>query len=652
MEAQGRTSNGRQSGLSFRLKITGLSFVATMVGLGLALCAFVLQDWLADRASLANDRRELAASAAVHAAPALKAGRPELAGEALDVFRRAADLRSATVYASDGRPFLTWGAPESSGVGLDIVSLSGPTSVYRGRDLIVHAPIVSGEEHLGELVMVSGQDAILSDATRNLSVGTVLFLFGVAVSTALAYWLSGRTLRPLQRLAAGMEQVRASKDLSTSVEPSSSDEFGWLTERFNALIAELRGNDAALHHALAELTTARDAADAANLMKSQFLANMSHEIRTPLNGVIGMAQVMALHPMGDAQQERLDVIRRSGEALLAILNDLLDLSKIEAGKLELEEAPFDLAGIASGAHAAFTSIASGKDISFHLDIDDAARGTWRGDSVRVRQILYNLISNALKFTREGEVRVCIDTQSLEGRKALRLRIQDTGIGIAADKLSTLFDKFVQVDSSMTRQYGGTGLGLAICKDLTELMGGTIQVESQEGAGACFEVTLPLTWLSPEAQGPPLPPPPATLAAVESEAIVLNVLAAEDNPTNQMVLKTILGAMGLEPLIVSNGREAVDAWAAGSFDLILMDVQMPVMDGIEATREIRAQEARRGLPKTAIVALTANAMKHQVAEYLAAGMDAHLAKPIQLDQLYALVRGVARGEALALGQAAA
>ncbi|HEY8614683.1 ATP-binding protein [Phenylobacterium sp.] len=390
------------------------------------------------------------------------------------------------------------------------------------------------------------------------------------------------------------------------------------------------------------LVRAKEEAEAANRAKSAFLATMSHEIRTPLNGVLGMAQAMASGELSPPQRERLEVIHQSGEALLAILNDVLDLSKIEAGKLELEQTEFDLADLARGAHATFGAVAEAKDLLFELKIQPAARGAYLGDSVRVRQILYNLVSNALKFTDRGGVRVSV------GRSAgmLKMTVTDTGIGIAADKLASLFNKFEQADASTTRRYGGTGLGLAICRDLTELMGGTIAVKSRPGRGTTFSVALPLPKVIASAA-------PAR-APVEAQPIALDdrplrILAAEDNATNQLVLKTLLGQLGLEPVIVANGREAVEAWGREAWDLILMDVQMPEMDGPSATAVIRTQEALEGRPRTPIVALTANTMSHHVAEYLAAGMDGFIAKPIEAAKLIAALSEALNGGD---GQAAA
>jgi PAS domain S-box-containing protein len=381
------------------------------------------------------------------------------------------------------------------------------------------------------------------------------------------------------------------------------------------------------------LLQARDEAEAANRAKTAFLATMSHEIRTPLNGVLGMAQAMVADDLPLAQRERLDVLRQSGEALLAILNDVLDLSKIEAGKLELEQIEFDLDETTRGVHSAFTDLAHAKGLSFGLDTR-AAAGVYRGDPTRLRQILFNLISNALKFTEAGKIDVVLSYAD----NRLRLVVSDTGLGMSAETLASLFNKFTQADSTTTRRFGGTGLGLAICRELAEFMGGSIEAASQLGEGSKFTVVLPFPRVGPaRASARPIvrsiAAPRAAGAAHSAATAPLKVLAAEDNRINQQVLQTLLRQIGMEPVIVQNGREAVAAWRTGAWDLILMDIHMPEMDGPTATRRIRAAEIASGRPRTPIIALTANAMTHQIAEYLAAGMDGVVTKPIEVSKLF-------------------
>jgi signal transduction histidine kinase/ActR/RegA family two-component response regulator len=390
------------------------------------------------------------------------------------------------------------------------------------------------------------------------------------------------------------------------------------------------------------LLDAKEDAEAATRAKSAFLATMSHEIRTPLNGVLGMAQVMAVDELEGVQRERLEIIRQSGESLLAILNDVLDLAKIESGKLELEEIDFDFGDVVRGPYETFTALANRKGVSFAIDIEQAA-GRYKGDPTRLRQVLYNLISNALKFTATGEVRVT----GRYARGELVVSVADTGIGMSPAVVSSLFSNFTQADASTTRRFGGSGLGLAICRQLAVLMGGSIEARSVIGQGSVFTFSIPITRI-----GDALPKAAPSTFPLSEAAPQLNiqVLAAEDNSVNQLVLKAMLYQIGVEPVMVENGRMALEAWEGGQWDVILMDVQMPVMDGLSAARAIRVREAETGRARTPIIALTANAMTHQVAEYGAAGMDGHVAKPIEVAKLFAALEA-ALGDDAQLGRRA-
>jgi signal transduction histidine kinase/ActR/RegA family two-component response regulator len=407
--------------------------------------------------------------------------------------------------------------------------------------------------------------------------------------------------------------------------------LGWQIWRvLRRLDAHERGHAAALY----ELEFARDLAEAANIAKSQFLANMSHEIRTPLNGVLGMAQVLARSDLSPADLDKVNLIRASGETLLSLLNDLLDLSKIEAGRMELDVHDFDLATEVDLAIRAFATLAGQKDVRLALDIESGARGQWRGDAGRIRQVLTNLVSNAVKFTSAGEVRVSLRRSEV----GLACAVTDTGAGIARERIPDLFQRFSQVDPSATRRHGGTGLGLAIVRELVELMGGTVAVASVEGRGSVFTFELPIPWVGSVETGSPE-------VDLDADLPPLRILAAEDNRTNQLLLSAMLEPLGVEIRMASDGAETLAAFQAERFDLVLMDIQMPVMNGVDATRAIRALERERGLQATPILALSANVMRHQVEEYLAAGMNGFIAKPIEMAVLIdAIERALADREA--------
>jgi len=377
-----------------------------------------------------------------------------------------------------------------------------------------------------------------------------------------------------------------------------------------------------------QLAVARDLAEAGDRAKSEFIANVSHEIRTPLNGVLGMAQVMETDELSPAQRDRLRVVRESGATLLTLLNELLDFAKIEAGRLEIEAGIFDLDLLVRQVVGTFGGMASSKGLELSAAVAAEAQGAWVGDALRIRQVLSNLVSNAVKFTEHGGVTVAVAAAG----DALRFRVVDTGIGLAEAQIPALFDKFIQADASTTRRFGGTGLGLSIVRALVELMGGQVSVESRPGEGACFTVILPLARaLGAVAAAESTDAPKGALAGPERR---LRVLAAEDNPTNQLVLAAMLEPIAAELTLVGDGHEAVEAFTTGVFDVVLMDVQMPKLNGEDATRAIRTLEAREGRPRTPVVALTANVMSHQLEAYMAAGMDGHLAKPLDVAALYA------------------
>ncbi len=612
--------------LSIEKYLTGVAVVITAV-VGLLFLVALLVISFNNAVDDANQRaKSMSDLLAFNLQAPLAFGDIESADQILESLQLLADVRGASVYEIDGSLFSAWGDPSLENktwfIGIPVES-------------VVSSNVSMADEPLGKVTLTFSLRPIYTEHLYISFAALALWIIGLFIAVWLSRSLNRRVTKPLNELDKFMSRAAQSESYTERVSYDRNDELGHVVGALNNLLARVEDRDNRLSEIIEELTQARDAAEASAQAKTSFLANMSHEVRTPMNGIVGLIDLVKLEGLNTRQEAWVASMGRSADALLTIIDDILDFTRIEAGQLEIRPSVFELEPCVSSVKALFTDQIKRRGIELNIEISEQAPAFLVADQGRIRQILVNLVGNAFKFTEEGHITLVATTTNDESR--MRFEVIDTGIGIDAAQHDLVFSRFQQIDTGLTRRYGGAGLGLSICSQLVSLMGGDIGFESTPNEGSRFWFEIPLETLSrDEVEG--LGSDETTVSAIDSPAFTeskdkrpLTVLVAEDSEVNQFIVTELLKKLGAVVTVVSDGQQAVDAVDETVYDVILMDISMPVKDGLAATKEILTKAENTDWAPY-IIGLSAHAMVGDKERAISEGMREYLTKPISLESL--------------------
>ena len=639
---------GRTTSIHRHLAGVG-AFITGVVG-GLFLLVLVGVSLDTSRAQVLERSSALGSVLASNLTASIVFQDPGTAAELLNGLRTVDDVIEAQITLPEGDVFVTYRRS----------LLEDPAGVQGLYSESLSVPVLLDQEEIASLEIRVDLWPVYQQLVWISGIAFVLWMLGMVAAYVLSRVFNARITEPLSDLADMMSEVTDREDYGRRFSYGVNNELGSVVDAFNEMLERIGDREQRLRKMIVDLEEARDQAESAARSKSSFLANMSHEIRTPMNGVMGMIALLKQGDLTEQQRAYFETIERSADALLLIIDDILDFTKIEAGRLKLGRSAFSLRDSLGSIEALFSEPASQKGLALSFSVDPAVPEVVVGDPGRIRQILLNLIGNAVKFTDEGSITVTASLADPDKPEQFRFTVADTGPGIQPDDQTRIFGEFYQADVSLTRAHGGTGLGLAITDQLVRLMGGQVGFESEFGKGSLFWVELPLaspsdataaSFRDNDARGVSADKESARLERLTNPAAAasapttgateyplpvtydLQVLVAEDSEVNQFIIRELLAKWGIEIAVAANGLEAVKAFREREFDLILMDIQMPEMDGLEATRQIRSIQTREALHQGCeIVGLSAHAMSGDRERYMAEGMVDYLTKPIRTEEL--------------------